>query len=126
EQLNFNCQVSGLPEFDWEQLKNYLPEVTFHGLKGTGIGYAIKAAMDAWTDAGNGVDADTPLWETGCVFGNSVTDSAVMKNVIERVEAKEAKKLGSRVIEQLMNSGPTAYISGRLGLGNKIITNSAA
>jgi 3-oxoacyl-(acyl-carrier-protein) synthase len=67
-----------------------------------------------------------PHAETGCVFGNSVTDAGIMKNVIARVEAKESKKLGSRVIEQLMNSGPTAYISGQLGLGNKVITNSAA
>jgi 3-oxoacyl-(acyl-carrier-protein) synthase len=126
EQLNFNCQVSGLPDFEWDQLKNYLPEVTFHGLKGNSIGYAIKASLDAWKDAGNSVETEMPHAETGCVFGNSVTDAGIMKNVIARVEAKESKKLGSRVIEQLMNSGPTAYISGQLGLGNKVITNSAA
>jgi 3-oxoacyl-(acyl-carrier-protein) synthase len=126
EQHNFNCQVSGVPDFDWDQLKNYLPEVTLHGLKGNNIGYAVKAAMDAWIDAGNSTETDEPYWETGCVFGNSVADTEIMKNVFSRVDAKEAKKLGSRVIEQLMNSGPTSYISGRLGLGNKVITNSAA
>jgi 3-oxoacyl-(acyl-carrier-protein) synthase len=30
------------------------------------------------------------------------------------------------VVEQAMNSGVTSYISGRLGLANKVITNSAA
>ncbi|MFZ1800323.1 MAG: beta-ketoacyl synthase N-terminal-like domain-containing protein, partial [Chitinophagaceae bacterium] len=30
------------------------------------------------------------------------------------------------VVEQIMNSGITAYISGRLGLGNKVISNSSA
>jgi 3-oxoacyl-(acyl-carrier-protein) synthase len=125
--LNFNCQVSGLPAFEWDGLKNYLPEVTFHGLKGFNIGYAVTAALDAWTDAGNSAEKEDNIkWDTGCVFGNSVADTGVMKNVITRVDAKEAKKLGSRVIEQLMNSGPTAYVSGRLGLGNKVITNSAA
>jgi len=49
-----------------------------------------------------------------------------MKNVIIRVDNKEARKLGSRVVEQAMNSGVTSYIAGRLALGNKIITNSAA
>ena len=34
--------------------------------------------------------------------------------------------MGSRVVEQTMNSGVTSYISGRLGLGNKVITNSSA
>jgi 3-oxoacyl-(acyl-carrier-protein) synthase len=127
EAFNFHCQVSGVPAFEWDHLKNYVSEVTFHGLKGEGIGYAIKAALDAWKDAGNILDADNDtLWDTGCVFGNSVSDTVVIKNIIARVDAKEAKKLGSRVIEQVMNSGPTAYISGRLGLGNKVVTNSAA
>ena len=29
EELRFNCQVAGIPEFNWEDLRNYLPEVTF-------------------------------------------------------------------------------------------------
>jgi 3-oxoacyl-(acyl-carrier-protein) synthase len=126
ERLRFNCQVSGLPQFEWEELRNYLPEVTLNGLKAIGIGYGVKAALDAWTDAGNPIASDQPRWETGCVFGSSVGDTEVVKKVITRVDAGEAKKLGSRVVEQIMNSGVTAYISGRLGLGNRIITNSAA
>src|ERR1700761_163005 len=126
EELHMSCQVAGQPEFEWESLKKYISEVTFYGLKGTNIGYGITAAMDAWTDAGLDFDTDEPRWETGYVFGNSTPDTQAMKNVISRVDNKEAKKLGSRVIEQTMNSGVTAYISGRLGLGNKVITNSAA
>ncbi len=126
EELKFNCHVAGVPSFDWDQLKNYLPEVIFHGLKSTGIGYAVKAALDAWTDAGNTIDTDEPLWDTGCVFGSSVADAEVIKNSIIRIDAKESKKLGSRVVEQIMNSGITAYVSGRLGLGNRVISNSAA
>ena len=30
------------------------------------------------------------------------------------------------MVEQAMNSGVTAYIAGRLGLGNRVITNSSA
>jgi len=66
------------------------------------------------------------LWDTGCVFGSSVADTDVIKNAINKVDARESKKLGSRVVEQIMNSGVTAYISGRLGLGNKVISNSSA
>jgi 3-oxoacyl-(acyl-carrier-protein) synthase len=126
EELKFSCQVTGMPHFEWEQLKNYISEVTFYGLKGTNIGYGLVAALDAWKDAGNDFDTDEPRWETGCVFGNSTSDSEAMKNVITRVDNKEARKLGSRVVEQAMNSGVTSYIVGRLGLGNKVITNSAA
>lgn len=126
EELKFNCQVAGVPQFEWNQLRNYLPEVVFQGLKSFGIGYAVKAALDAWTDAGYSIETEQPLWDAGCVFGSSVADTDVIKNSILRVDAKESKKLGSRVVEQIMNSGISAYVSGRLGLGNRIISNSAA
>ncbi|HVW96866.1 MAG TPA: beta-ketoacyl-[acyl-carrier-protein] synthase family protein [Mucilaginibacter sp.] len=125
-ELNFSCQVAGMPDFEWESLKNYISEVTFHGLRGTNIGYGLVAALDAWKDSGMPYDTEEPRWETGCVFGNSIADTEAMKNVIAKVDNKEARKLGSRVVEQAMNSGVTSYISGRLGFGNKIITNSAA
>ncbi|MDR3681623.1 MAG: beta-ketoacyl-[acyl-carrier-protein] synthase family protein [Flavipsychrobacter sp.] len=126
QELNFSCQVAGTPEFNWEGLTNYISEVSFHGLKATNIGYGIAAALDAWADAGYEYNTDTPRWDTGCVFGNSIADTEAMKNVITKVDNKEAKKLGSRVVEQAMNSGVTSYISGRLGLGNKVVTNSVA
>jgi len=128
QELNFSCQVAGMPAFEWEslKLKNYISEVTFHGLKGTNIGYGLAAALDAWADSGMDYETDEPRWETGCVFGNSIADTEAMKNVIAKVDNKEARKLGSRVVEQAMNSGVTSYVSGRLGLGNKIITNSSA
>lgn len=126
EELKFNCQVAGVPDFEWEQLRNYIPETVLYGLKGKGIAFGIKAALDAWTDAGNPIYSEQTLWDTGCVFGSSVSDTDVIKMAINRVDAKESKKLGSRVVEQIMNSGVTAYVSGRLGLGNKVINNSAA
>jgi len=128
EELKFSCHVAGKPDFVLEDLKtkNYISEVVFHGLKGTNIGYGLMAALDAWADAGLEYDTGETRWETGCIFGNSVSDTEAMKNVITRVDNKEAKKLGSRVVEQAMNSGVTSYVSGRLGLGNKVITNSAA
>ena len=124
--LHFNCQVSGIPEFEWDRLKGYVSEIMFHGLQGHALGYGIMAALDAWRDAGNTIGGNDTLWETGCVFGSSVSECEVVKKIYTRVDAGEAKKLGSRVIEQMMNSGITAYISGRLGLGNRIIATSSA
>ncbi|HVS93692.1 MAG TPA: beta-ketoacyl-[acyl-carrier-protein] synthase family protein [Mucilaginibacter sp.] len=126
EELHMSCQVAGVPPFVWESLRNYISEVTFYGLKGTNIGYGITVALDAWADAGLPYDTDEPRWDTGCVFGNSAPDSEATKNVITRVDNKEVKKLGSRVVEQTMNSGVTSFISGRLGLGNRVVTNSTA
>ena len=125
-ELNFSCQVAGMPDFKWDSLTDYISEVTLHGLRGTNIAYGLMAALDAWKDSGMDYETDEPRWETGCVFGNSIADTEAMKNVINRVDNKEVKKLGSRVVEQAMNSGVTSYISGRLGFGNKVLTNSAA
>ncbi|HEV3411841.1 MAG TPA: beta-ketoacyl-[acyl-carrier-protein] synthase family protein [Puia sp.] len=124
--LNLNCQVAGMPEFEWDRLRAYVSEITFHGLQGHALGYGIMAALDAWTDAGNTIGGNDTIWDTGCVFGSSVSECEVVKKIFTRVDAGEAKKLGSRVIEQMMNSSITAYISGRLGLGNRIIATSAA
>lgn len=126
EQLKYLCQVTGRPEFDWNALQDVIPEVTFHGLRGMGIGYGLRAAVEAWTDAGLPLETEQPRWETGCVFGNSTMDSAIMGTVMQRVDTLEVKKLGSRIVEQTMNSGVTAYITGRLGLAGKVLTNSAA
>jgi shikimate kinase len=78
KELGFNCQVCGKPDFDWDDLQHYLPEVTFHGLRGSGIGYAIKAAADAWLDAGTPLDTEETRTETGCVFGTSIADQFVI------------------------------------------------
>ncbi len=126
QELNFSCQVAGVPDFHWDQLRPHVSDVVLHGLKGVNIGYGLKAAIEAWLHAGLELDSSETLWDTGCIFGNSVADTEAMKNVISRVDNKEAKKLGSRVVEQAMNSGVTSYIAGRLGLGNKVLTNSAA
>ncbi|GAB2695877.1 beta-ketoacyl-[acyl-carrier-protein] synthase family protein [Mucilaginibacter koreensis] len=126
EELHFSCQVAGVPPFEWDHLRPHISDVVLHGLKGVNIGYGLKAAVDAWLHAGYSLNTTETLWDTGCVFGNSVADTEAMKNVISRVDNKEVKKLGSRVVEQAMNSGVTSYISGRLGLGNKVLTNSAA
>jgi len=125
-ELKFNCQLAGVPVFEWADLKNYISDVTLHGLKSKSIAYGVVAALDAWSDSGVVYETDEPRWDTGCVFGNSIADTEAMKNVIFHVDNKDSKKLGSRIVEQAMNSGVTAYISGRLGLGNKVVTNSAA
>src|SRR5579872_2809281 len=126
EELQFACQVAGKPDFEWENLKNYISEVSYHGLKGTNIAYGLTAALDAWADAGLPYDTDEARWETGCVFGNSAPDAEATKFAIDKIDNKESRKLGSRMVEQVMNSSVTSYVSGRLGLGNKVITNSSA
>src|SRR5882724_11983912 len=65
KELNFSCQVAGIPDFEWDDLKNYISDVTLHGLKGTNIAYGLKATLDAWSDSGISYETDEPRWETG-------------------------------------------------------------
>jgi len=85
-----------------------------------------SAALSAWLDAGLEINSENVDWATGCVIGCSVCDVDQIKDVTRLVDNAELKKLGLRNIEQLMTSGVGAYVSGLLGIGNHIITNSAA
>jgi 3-oxoacyl-(acyl-carrier-protein) synthase len=94
----------------------------------------MPLAMGSWPrwmpglDAGNGIGRQTArrYGTRDASLAAAYRKCEVVKKIINRVDAGEAKKLGSRVIEQMMNSSITAYISGRLGLGNRIIATSAA
>lgn len=126
EDIGMSCQVGGISDFDDTTLRTYLHPNTFKALTSVPIQYMCTAAMNAWLDAGLGIDAENVDWATGCVIGCSVCDVDQIKDVTKLVDNSELKKLGLRNIEQLMTSGVGAYVSGLLGIGNHIITNSAA
>lgn len=120
------CQIGGIPEPDETTLATYLPVNTLKHLNSVPVKYACTVAINAWLDAGLSINQDVPDWDTGCVFGCSVCDVEQLRDVTKIVDSRELKKLGLRNIEQLMTSGVSAYISGLLGVGNQIVTNSSA
>jgi len=126
EEVGLGCQVGGIPDFDDTLLENYLSANTIKYLTSTPIKYACTAALNAWFDAGLTIDKEQVDWETGCIIGCSVCDVNQIREVTRMVDNNETKRLGTRQIEQLMNSGVSAYISGLLGIGNQIQTNSSA
>jgi 3-oxoacyl-(acyl-carrier-protein) synthase len=42
------------------------------------------------------------------------------------IDDKQVRRLGSNAVQQTMVSGVSAYLSGMLGLGNQVTTNSSA
>ena len=60
KELNFSCQLAGMPDFVWDDLRNYISDVTLHGLKGSNIAFGLTAALDAWSDSGMGYETDEP------------------------------------------------------------------
>jgi 3-oxoacyl-[acyl-carrier-protein] synthase-1 len=121
------CCVAGFPKgFDDAILSKYLSPGAFKSLRSTTVKYALAAAIEAWMNAGFVVSGNKSDPDTGCVFGSGVCDVNHMRYAIEMFENLEVQKLGVRHIEQLMTSGPSAFIGGLLGLGNQVTANSSA
>lgn len=128
EQLLFSCRISGKPVIDDERLQRYFSPLELRSLQSTGIVYGVIAGMDAWKDAGLepvGPDGN-PDWDRGSVFGTGTSGIDKFREAIYKVDDLQIRKLGSTVVAQTMNSGVSACLSGKLGLGNQITTNSSA
>ena len=68
--LQFSCQVSGMPPIDKENLHEYFTDLELRNFNSTGIMYGVIAGLDAWKDAGLEISADeNPDWDSGTIFG---------------------------------------------------------
>ncbi|MFK7922680.1 MAG: beta-ketoacyl synthase [Bacteroidia bacterium] len=129
ERLKFGCQVAGSPPLKPGMLEPYLPEVIRRSLKSTGVMYAVMAGVDAWKDAGLEMpspEQKQPDWDSGCVFGSGMTGAEPLRFGIDLVDAGKVRRIGGRLIEQGMASGPSAFLGGLLALGNQVSSNAAA
>ena len=126
--LNFSCQVAGLPPVTEADKARYFSELTLRSLKSSGVIYGVMAGCDAWADAGlEPVPPEAePDWRSGCVFGSGMTGIEALRDGALLVDEGKVRKLGSRLIEQAMASAPSAFLGGRLGLGNQVSTNASA
>lgn len=127
ERLQFSCQISGTPEISTELMLNYFTELEFRNFNSTGILYGVIAALDAWNDAGLSIEhSENPDWDSGTIFGTGTSGIAKFRESIYKIDDFQTRKLGSTAVAQTMNSGVSAYIGGKLGLGNQVTTNSSA
>lgn len=127
--LYFKCQVSGLPDISGVNLDEYIDSISQRGLFSNAIKYSIISAKDAWHDAGLAMpEKDEINWDTGVVFGaGSISMDDELINQFQKIyEQGAVSKLGSKITEQRMNNGAAAYVSGLLGLGNWVGSNSSA
>lgn len=124
--LKLGCTIGGIPEFDDSILSAWLPENKLKALKSTNIKYAIAATIEAWLDAGLTVQTEETDYDTGCIIGSGSPDITTLRWGIHLADNMDSRKLGSTFVEQIMASGPSAYIGGLLGLGNQVTANSSA
>ncbi|SNR14079.1 beta-ketoacyl-[acyl-carrier-protein] synthase family protein [Tenacibaculum jejuense] len=125
--LNFSCCIGGLPIITEEKKLDYLTALELRGFNSSGILYGCIAGIDAWNDAGFTVDKESDLdFDTGIVFGTGTSGVEKFREAIYKVDAHKVKRLGSTTVIQTMASGISAYLGGKLGLGNQVTTNSSA
>ena len=127
ERLQFSCQIAGKPEISRELSLHYFTELELRNFNSTGILYGVIAAMDAWKDAGLSIENnENPDWDSGTIFGTGTSGIEKFRESIYKIDDFQTRRLGSTAVAQTMNSGVSAYIGGKLGLGNQVTTNSSA
>lgn len=127
EELQFSCQIVGMPEITDDIKSNYFSELELRGFNSTGILYGVIAGMDAWADAKLTIkSAEEPDWESGIIFGSGTSGIDKFRESIYKIDDLQTRRLGSTVVAQTMNSGISAYLGGKLGMGNQVTTNSSA
>ncbi|WP_291115534.1 beta-ketoacyl-[acyl-carrier-protein] synthase family protein [Flavobacterium sp. UBA6135] len=127
ERLQFSCQITGKPIITNEVLNNYFTPLELRNFNSTGIMYGVIAGMQAWKDAGLSFEIQPdPDWDSGTIFGTGTSGIDKFRESIYKIDNFETRKLGSTAVAQTMNSGISAYLAGKLGLGNQVTTNSSA
>ena len=127
ERLRFSCQISGKPEISKELSLQYFTELELRNFNSSGILYGVIAGMDAWKDADLPIaNGEEPDWDSGTIFGAGTSGIEKFRESIYKIDDFQTRRLGSTAVAQTMNSGVSAYLGGKLGLGNQVTTNSSA
>lgn len=127
EALGFSCQIAGKPALTESQISACFTELELRNFNSSGIMYGVIAGMEAWADAGlkptNGAEPD---WNSGILFGAGTSGIDKFRDSIYKIDDLQVRKLGSTAVSQTMGSGISAYLGGKLGMGNQVSTNSSA
>jgi 3-oxoacyl-(acyl-carrier-protein) synthase len=127
ERLQFSCQIAGKPEISTELSLQYFSELELRNFNSSGILYGVIAGIDAWKDAGLSMEIqENPDWNSGTIFGTGTSGIEKFRECIYKIDDFQTRRLGSTAVAQTMNSGVSAYLGGKLGLGNQVTTNSSA
>ncbi|MBE8725965.1 beta-ketoacyl-[acyl-carrier-protein] synthase family protein [Flavobacterium hungaricum] len=125
EELQFSCQIAGQPQITDDLKAAYFTELELRGFNSTGILYGVIAGIEAWNNSGLAINED-PDWDSGCIFGAGTSGIDKFRESIYKIDDLQTRRLGSTVVAQTMNSGISAYLGGKIGLGNQVTTNSSA
>lgn len=124
--LQFSCQISAKPEISEETKSQYFTELELRNFDADGIMYGVIAGIQAWKDAGLEANPKETDFDSGTIFGSGTSGIGKFRESIYKIDDKNVRRLGSTAVIQTMASGVTAYLGGKLALGNIVTTNSSA
>ncbi len=125
-ELNFSCQIGGIPHISEEKKRTYFTDLELRAFNSSGILYGVVAGMEAVQNAKIKIHKDEPLWDMGIVFGTGTSGVEKFREAIYKLDEGKVRRLGSTTVAQTMASGISAYLGGKIGAGNKVTTNSSA
>lgn len=125
--LQFSCCIAGKPDVSQELIQENFTELELKNFNSTAILYGVIAGAQAWRDAGLPIQGVTqPDFDSGTIFGNCNSGSDKFREAIYKIDDGHTRRLGSHVVPQTMVNGVSAYLGGKLGLGNQVTTNASA
>ena len=128
-ELGFGCTVAGVPPGVDERAAQTFAAGELLAMN-SNIKHCSLAAVEAWNDAGFAVPEpgdERVDWASGAILGTGIGGmDTIGETVVPLVDAKKIRRLGSTIVEKVMASGVSARVSGLLGLGNQVTTNSSA
>lgn len=124
--LKFSCQIGGMPLIPEEKINEYLLPLEQRNFNSSGILYGLIAGMDAWENAGLLPNKEEADYSSGTIFGMGTLGVDKYRESIYNVDDGRVRRLGSTSVQQTMSSGASAYLGGKLGLGNLVTSNSSA
>ena len=128
KELNFSCQIGGIPTVSEEKIKEYFTPLQLKNFKSNNILYGVIAGMDALKDAGiQPADQEAkPLWDLGIIFGTGNSSVEKFRESFYKIDEGKVRRLGSTSVAQTMASSVSAYLGGMIGAGNRVSSNASA
>jgi len=126
--MDFACQVGGIPPLSDETAREYLDSAILRNLNSS-MKYALIASLECWRDAGMNVPRmDSQVdWNTAAIVGTCAGGvDTLCEFVVPETNTGRVRRLGSNSGEKTMTSCTSACIGGVLGLGGQVTTNSSA
>ncbi len=139
KEMNYLCQIGGVPPVEEEDVLKVIPESELNKLNEAMV-YAVMASLECARRSGMEIDwvkgkRDTPvLWDTGVIIGSGIGGmDTILDSLAPTVfdaRNQEAGRgtaaMGTDIVPQVMSSSVSVAVGKFLGAGGQTSSNSSA